>query len=139
MAFFGYPIAHEDDAERAIRAALAMVGENALRSPVWGEALELRVGVATGQVVVGDLGDPGTAQENAAVGETPNLAARLQSIAAPSSVLICQATHRLAGGAFEYRDAGLHRLKGFRLRFRPGKSCALSVSKADSMRCMRAA
>ncbi len=113
MAFFGYPRAHEDDAERAVRAALAVVDEVA-RLPASGEArLEVRVGIATGPVVVGELGAPGTAQENAAIGETPNLAARLQSIASPGAIVICEATRRLAAGSFDYEPLGDLALKGF--------------------------
>jgi class 3 adenylate cyclase len=112
LAYFGYPQAHEDDAERAIRCGLSLVGAvpqlNALRA----DPLEVRVGIATGLVVVGDLIGEGTAQEQGVVGETPNVAARLQTIAQPGQVVISDGTRRLTGGLFEYRDLGKVALKG---------------------------
>src|SRR5215472_7114950 len=97
LAYFGYPRAHEDDAERAVRAGLAIA--EAVRALHWpGEkALQVRVGIATGRVVVGDLIGEGAAQEETVVGETPNLAARLQALAEPNTVLIAAGTHRLVG------------------------------------------
>ncbi len=113
LAYFGWPEAHEDDAERAIRAGLAITAAiGQLGNPV-GEALAARVGIATGLVVVGDLIGQGEAQERAVVGETPNLAARLQALAEPGAVVISQATRRLVGGLFELTDLGPQRLKGF--------------------------
>ncbi len=113
LAYFGYPKAHEDDAERAVRAGLAMVESAAgLKTPA-GESLAARVGIATGLVVVGDLIGEGAAQEQAVVGETPSLAARLQTLAGPGSVVISQATRRLLGGLFELDDLGPQRLRGF--------------------------
>ncbi|WP_456671786.1 adenylate/guanylate cyclase domain-containing protein [Bradyrhizobium sp. USDA 3256] len=112
LVYFGYPAAHEDDAERAIRAGLVLV--DAVGSlPAMEEPLRVRVGVATGLVVVGDLIGAGAAQEQAVVGETPNLAARLQALATPSAVLVDQRTHRSAGGLFEYDDLGAVEVKGF--------------------------
>jgi class 3 adenylate cyclase len=115
LVYFGYPHAHEDDAERAVRAGLALVetiGATAL--PLPGEQkLQMRVGIATGLVVVGDLIGSGAAQEEAVVGETPNLAARMQGLAAPNTVVIAADTLRLTGGLFEYRDLGAATLKGF--------------------------
>nr|WP_283814628.1 adenylate/guanylate cyclase domain-containing protein [Bradyrhizobium australiense] len=115
LVYFGYPHAHEDDAERAVRAGLALVetiGATAL--PLPGELkLQMRVGIATGLVVVGDLIGSGAAREEAVVGETPNLAARLQGLAAPNSVVIATDTRRLTGGLFEYCDLGPATLKGF--------------------------
>jgi class 3 adenylate cyclase len=115
LVYFGYPHAHEDDAERAVRAGLALVetiGATAL--PLPGELkLQMRVGIATGLVVVGDLIGSGVAQEEAVVGETPNLAARLQGLAAPNTVVIAADTRRLTGGLFEYCDLGAATLKGF--------------------------
>jgi len=108
-AYFGYPTAHEDDAERAIAAALGITG--AVTS--LGKDLAVRIGVATGNVAVGDLIGEGPSEEANVVGEAPNLAARLQSIAAPNTVLIADATHRLAGGMFECLDLGGQDLKGF--------------------------
>ena len=101
LAYFGYPRAHEDDAERAIRAGLELVAAvRDLEAPA-GTALRVRVGIATGLVVVGDLLGSGAAREQAVVGETPNLAARLQALAEPDSVVIAEATRRLVGGLFE--------------------------------------
>jgi class 3 adenylate cyclase/tetratricopeptide (TPR) repeat protein len=113
LAYFGYPAAHEDDAERAVRAGLAIldVVDN-LKVPA-GATVQARIGTASGVVVVGDLVREGVTQENAAIGETTNLAARLQSLAEPNTLLICAETHRLVGVMFEYRDLGAHALKGF--------------------------
>jgi class 3 adenylate cyclase len=111
LAYFGYPHAHEDDAEQAVRAGLALiaaVGE--LQTP---HRLQVRVGIATGVVVVGDLIGTGSAQEHEIVGETPNLAARLQALAEPGAVVISESTHRQIGGLFEARDLGPQSLKGF--------------------------
>ena len=111
LAYFGYPQAHEDDAERAIHAGLSVIDSvTALRD----EKMELavRVGVATGPVVVGDLIGEGASQESAVVGETPNLAARLQALAAKNTVVIGPGTHDLTGGRFEYEDLSEQTLKG---------------------------
>ncbi len=110
LVYFGYPQAHEDDAERAVRAALELVGAvSALKSPV---ALQTRVGIATGLVVVGDLIGSGASQEQAIVGETPNLAARLQGVAEPNMVVIAENTRKLLGNLFEFEDLGAKDLKG---------------------------
>ena len=110
LIYFGYPQAHEDDAERAVRAGLELVvAVSALKTH---SALQTRVGIATGLVVVGDLIGSGASQEQAIVGETPNLAARLQSIAEPSSVVIAEGTRRLLGNLFELEDRGSKELKG---------------------------
>src|SRR5215831_4272757 len=110
LIYFGYPAAHEDDAERAVRAGLALIDAvAALPAP---EPLQVRIGVATGMVVVGDLLGSGEAQEHDIVGETPNLAARLQGIAEPNTVVIAEATRRLIGSLFELRDLGPKDLKG---------------------------
>jgi class 3 adenylate cyclase/predicted ATPase len=112
LAYFGWPQAHEDDAERAVRAGLALVKVvGALEAG--GRRLAARIGVATGLVVVGEPVGEGEAQERAVVGETPNLAARLQALAAPGSVVISQATRRLVGSLFELTDLGPTRIKGF--------------------------
>jgi class 3 adenylate cyclase len=113
LAYFGYPRAHEDDAERAVRAGLALVDAVGLMTASSGEALAARVGIATGLVLVGDLVGEGPAQEQTVVGETPNLAARLHALARPGSVVISQTTRRLLGGLFELTDLGPQRLKGF--------------------------
>lgn len=109
LAYFGYPEAHEDEAERAVRAGLDMVDAVA-RLQADGRPLAARVGIATGLVVVGDIGGSGDA--NAVVGETPNLAARLQAEAPPGAVVIAPATRRLAGNWFSYEDMGARILKG---------------------------
>jgi predicted ATPase/class 3 adenylate cyclase len=112
LVYFGYPVAHEDDAERAVRAGLALVeATDSSEAPV---RPQVRVGIATGLVVVGELIGEGSAQEHVAVGETLNLAARIQAAAAPDSVLVGELTHRLAARAFDYEDLGLHELKGIR-------------------------
>jgi class 3 adenylate cyclase len=113
LAYFGWPKAHEDDAERAVRAGLAVAEAVGHLSGPGGAPLAARVGIATGQVVVGDLIGEGAAQEEAVVGETPNLAARLQALAGPGAMVISQATRRLVGGLFELADLGPQRLKGF--------------------------
>jgi class 3 adenylate cyclase/predicted ATPase len=110
LVYFGYPQAHEDDAERAVRAGLELIRAlTALGAPV---LLQTRVGIATGLVVVGDLIGAGAAQEQAIVGETTNLAARLQGIAQPNTTIIAEGTRRLLGNLFELDDLGLQYLKG---------------------------
>jgi class 3 adenylate cyclase/predicted ATPase len=110
LVYFGYPQAHEDDAERAVQAALEVVAAvGALKTHA---ALQTRVGTATGLVVVGDLVGSGEAQERGIVGETPNLAARLQGIAEPNMVVIADSTRRLLGNLFELQDLGARDLKG---------------------------
>jgi class 3 adenylate cyclase len=110
LVYFGYPQAHEDDAERAVRAGLELVtAVSALKTHV---ALQTRVGTATGLVVVGDLIGSGASHEQAIVGETPNLAARLQSVAEPNSVVIAGSTRKLVGSLFELEDLGAKNLKG---------------------------
>ena len=110
LVYFGYPLAHEDDAERAVRAGLELItAVGRLKTPA---TLQMRVGIATGLVVVGDLIGSGEAQERGIIGETPNLAARLQGIAEPNSVVIAESTRRLVGNLFELKDLGLKELKG---------------------------
>jgi class 3 adenylate cyclase len=111
LAYFGWPRAHEDEAERAARAGLAIAAAVA-RLAGGGVPLACRVGIATGLVVVGDLIGEGAAQERAVVGDTPNLAARLQEAARPGQVVVAEATRRLLGGAFETADLGPLALKG---------------------------
>jgi class 3 adenylate cyclase len=113
LAYFGYPQAHEHDAERATRAGLSLVEAVPKLKTAAGVPLQLRVGIATGLVVVGDLIGVGAAQEHEVVGETPNLAARLQALAEPGTVAISSSTQRLTGGLFDYRDLGTVALKGF--------------------------
>ena len=119
LVYFGYPQAHEDDAERAVRAGLSAIAAVG-RLDVKSVKLQARVGIATGLVVVGDLigvvvGDligSGSAQEQSVVGETPNLAARLQALAEPGVVVIAAGTRRLVGDLFDYRDLGAIEVKG---------------------------
>ena len=110
LVYFGYPQAHEDDAERAVRAGLELVA--AVSDVKTHAALQTRVGIATGLVVVGDLIGSGASQEQAIVGETPNLAARLQGVAEPNSVVIAESTRKLIGNLFELEDLGPQDLKG---------------------------
>ena len=110
LVYFGYPQAHEDHAERAVRAGLELIAAvSAVKAPA---SLQTRVGIATGLVVVGDLIGSGDAQERGIVGETPNLAARLQGIAEPNMVVIAEDTRRLLGNLFELEDLGPKDLKG---------------------------
>ena len=110
LIYFGYPQAHEDDAERAVRAGLELVAAvGALKTHA---PLQTRVGIATGLVVVGDLIGAGASQEQAVVGETPNLTARLQGVAEPNSVVIAESTRKLLGNLFDLEDLGAQDLKG---------------------------
>jgi class 3 adenylate cyclase len=113
LAYFGWPKAHEDDAERAVRAGLALVQALAQLESHAGVRLQARVGIATGLAVVGDLIGEGAAREEAVVGDVPNLAARLQALAEPGTVVIAPGTRRLVGGLFELADLGTYQLKGF--------------------------
>ena len=111
LVYFGYPQAHEDDAEQALRAGLEVIASvTALETSA---LLQTRIGIATGLVVIGDLVGSGEAQERTVIGETPNLAARLQGIAEPNNVVISDATRSLLGNLFELKDLGLKDLKGF--------------------------
>jgi class 3 adenylate cyclase/predicted ATPase len=112
LVYFGYPKAHEDDAERAVRAALKIVGEIGRVAPL-GVELRVRIGIASGLVVIRDLVGVATVPELEAIGSTPNLAARLQAITAANSVVVADSTRRLIGGLFNCTDLGLHEFKGF--------------------------
>jgi class 3 adenylate cyclase len=127
LVYFGYPRAHEDDAERAARAGLAVV--EAVRGIAAVGQLEVRIGIATGLVVVGDLVGEGAAQEQAVVGETPNLAARLQALAEPGSAVIAPATRRLLGNRFALRA------RVWPSRWRHGRSRGCRHPRAASKRC----
>jgi hypothetical protein len=111
LIYFGYPQAHEDDAERAVRAGLAVI--EAVGHLPAREDLRVRLGIATGLAVVGDLIGEGAAQERGVVGETPNLAARLQALAAPNTLVIGEATRRQIGRLFDLADLGPQALAGF--------------------------
>ena len=108
VAYFGYPIAHEQDADRAIRAALQIMDGLGRLDAVIGHRLQVRVGIASGMVVVSHI----LAPDKSAVGSTPNLAQRLQAVANAGETVISDRTRALAGGGFEYEDLGLHQLKG---------------------------
>ena len=130
LAYFGWPKAHEDEAERAVRAALAIIEAVPKLTTPAKETLAARVGIATGLVVVGDLVGEGGSQEEAVVGETPNLAARLQGLVEAGGVVVAEPTRRLLGEVFDLADFGRHDLKGFAapvrawrvIRERPAKS-----------------
>src|SRR5947209_12032826 len=111
LIYFGYPQAHEDDAERAVSSALAVI-EAVGRLPAR-EDLRVRLGIATGLAVVGDLIGEGAAQERGVVGETPNLAARLQALAMPDTLVVAEATRRQIGELFHLEDLGPQQLAGF--------------------------
>ena len=112
LAYFGWPRAHEDEAERAARSGLSILHAIAVMTTPQGEPLAARIGIATGLVVVGDLVGEGAAQEEAVVGDTPNLAARLQALAEPGQMVVAEATRRLLGDAFDLTNLGTHTLKG---------------------------
>ena len=114
LAYFGWPAAHEDEAERAVRAALGIGAAVAAIAAPGGRALQTRIGIATGMVVVGDLVGEGGAQEETVIGETPNLAARLQERAAPGGVVIAAATRRLLGEPVPCAAPGRGRAQGLR-------------------------
>ncbi len=114
LAYFGYPKSHEDDAERAIRAGKALIEQvSELDAGVPGTRLSVRVGIETGPVVVGEIIGEASAKEHAVVGKTPNLAARLQAMAEPNTVVVGPVSHRLAGVAATFHALGEHDLKGF--------------------------
>jgi class 3 adenylate cyclase/tetratricopeptide (TPR) repeat protein len=117
LAYFGYPVVHEDDAERAVRAGLGIVEavSEFAKDAVAAKApdLQVRVGIATGPTVVGDLIGEGAARENTVVGETPNLAARLQGLAKPNEVVVSATTQSLVGSSVVFDTMGTHTLKGF--------------------------
>ena len=137
LIYFGYPQAHEDDAERAVRAGLELVAAvGALKTHA---PLQTRVGVATGLVVVGDLIGSGASQEQAIVGETPNLASRLQGVAEPNSVVIAESTRKLVGNLFELEDLGAKDLKGIAGPVRAWAALRRVRRKAALRLCMRAA
>jgi class 3 adenylate cyclase/predicted ATPase len=112
LAYFGYPRAHEDDAERTVRAGLDIAAAVARLKTRAEEPLSVRIGVATGLVVVGNLGSRGALREHTVVGDTPSLAARLQALAEPGTVVVADSTRRLLGNLFHLRDLGNHKVKG---------------------------
>ena len=112
LVYFGYPIAHEDDAERTVRAGLDIIAAVGRLETRAAEPLAVRIGIATGVVVIGDLSREGALREHAVVGETPNLAARLQALAEPGTIVVAASTRRLLGDLFHLRDLGRHEVKG---------------------------
>jgi class 3 adenylate cyclase/predicted ATPase/ABC-type transport system involved in cytochrome c biogenesis ATPase subunit len=112
LAYFGYPLAHEDDAERTVRAGLDIIATVAQLETRAAEPLAVRIGIATGLVVIGDLSGEGALREHAVVGDTPNLAARLQALAEPGTIVVAASTRRLLGDLFRLRDLGRHEVKG---------------------------
>jgi class 3 adenylate cyclase len=128
LSYFGYPQAHENDVERAVLAGLALAEAVPKLMTAAGAPLQIRVGIATGLVVVGDLIGWGEAQERGVVGDTPNLAARLQALAEPNMVVIGEATRRLLGNLFELQDLGPKELKGI-----IGPVKAFAVMRAGSV------
>jgi class 3 adenylate cyclase len=124
LAYFGYPAAHEDDAERAVRAGLAIIPAVAKLDPAPGVRLQSRIGIASGVVVVGDLVREGVTQENAAIGETTNLAARLQALAEPDTLIIAPDTHRLVGALFSI-ETSAPGAQGLR----PARACASGAAR----------
>jgi class 3 adenylate cyclase len=112
LAYFGYPLAHEDDAERTVRAGLDIIAAVGRLETRAGEPLAVRIGIATGVVVIGDLSREGALGEHAVVGDTPNLAARLQALAEPGTIVVAASTRRLLGDLFHLRDLGRHEVKG---------------------------
>jgi len=112
LAYFGYPHAHEDDAERTVRAGLDIIAAVAGLETRAAEPLAVRIGIATGLVVIGDLSREGALREHAVVGDTPNLAGRLQALAEPGTIVVAASTRRLLGDLFELRDLGRQELKG---------------------------
>jgi class 3 adenylate cyclase/tetratricopeptide (TPR) repeat protein len=112
LAYFGYPCAHEDDAERSVRTGLDIIATVARLETPAAEPLAVRIGIATGVVVIGDLSREGALREHAVVGETPNLAARLQALAKPGTIVVAGSTRRLLGDLFHLRDLGWHEVKG---------------------------
>src|ERR1700739_2701873 len=113
LAYFGFPRAFEDAAERAVRAAINILAQVARIELPGGTRVQARIGIATGLVVVGEIIGSGSAQERTIVGETPNLAARLQALAGPDRILVSESTQRLLGGLFQLTHTGEHELKGF--------------------------
>jgi len=137
LVYFGWPRAHENEAEQAVRAGLAVIEAVAQQRTPQGEVLACRIAIATGQVVVGDLIGEGAAQEQAVVGETPNLAARLQVLAGPNEVVIGPGTQRLVSGLFDLTDLGTNEFKGFGEKVRAWR--VRSESRVESRFAARSA
>src|SRR5208337_2951122 len=130
FAYFGFPRANEDDAARAVHAGLEIADAVAGLRTLAREKLAVRIGIATGLVVVGDLVGQGSAQEQAVVGDTPNLAARLQGIAEPGGVVVSASTRRLLGDRFRLRDLGPHAVKGLAEPVEAWEALGVSASES---------
>jgi class 3 adenylate cyclase/predicted ATPase len=137
LIYFGWPAADEADAERAVRAGLAMI-EAVCSAPIKGQKLQVRVGIATGPVIIGDLIGTGSAQQLTVLGETPNLASRLQTLAEPETVVICLATRVQIGGLFDCRDLGPIEMKGFDRPLHAWRVLA-EASSQDRFKALRSA
>ena len=135
LAYFGWPRAREDEVQHAVRAGLAIVETVAGLVAPGGGPLEARVGIATGLVIVGDLLGAGAAREEAVVGETPNLAARLQQLAEPGTVVVAERTQRLLDGLFDLQDLGQRAARGIR---RPGRAWRVLVERPSAAVSRRA-
>ncbi|GJL83788.1 MAG: adenylate/guanylate cyclase domain-containing protein [marine bacterium B5-7] len=134
LAYFGFPQAHEDDAERAVYSALALIDliidlELGIGRE-YGIEIKVRIGIATGLVVVGDLIGEGASRESTVVGETPNLAARIQSLAVPNTVIVGRGTYALCDTRFEFENLGTHRLRGISQRVPVWRAVAPVVSES---------
>ena len=137
LAYFGYPRAHEDDAERTVRAGLDIIAAVARLETRAGEPLSVRIGIATGLVVVGDLGGEGKLREHAVVGDAPNLAARLQTLAEPGTVVVAGSTRRLLGDLFLCATSASTRLRVLPSQSGRGRSRASRPPRAASRRSAR--
>ena len=139
LAYFGYPRAHEDDAERAVRAGLDIISAVRQLETRVPERVELRIAIATGLVVVGDLASGRVSEEQATVGDTPNVAARLQSLAEPGAVVVAASTRRLLGDLFTFRDLGYREVKGISepLAVWAVEGAAASESRFEAVRTAR--
>ena len=137
LVYFGYPQAHEDDAEQAVRAGLELVEAMPKLTTAAGLPLQVRVGIATGLVVVDHLVGMGAKQEQAVVGETPYIAARLQGIAEPNTVAIAESTRILLGNLFDLQDLGAKDLKGSSARYGRRLHCGPARLRAVLRRCTR--
>jgi class 3 adenylate cyclase len=137
LIYFGWPEAHETDAARAVRAGLA-VAAAVSETQMGGEALQVRIGIAAGLVVIGEPIGSGDSRQQTAVGETPNRAARLQSLAGPNQVIIDAATRRQIGGLFDCQELGMIALRACRSRSRLGRWWRRTARLASLRRCARA-
>src|SRR6266700_4387457 len=137
LAYFGYPLAHEDDAERTVRAGLDIIAAVGRLETRAAEPLAVRIGIATGVVVIGDLSREGALREHAVVGATPNLAARLQALADPGTIVVAASTRRLLGDLFHLRASAGTRSRVLPSRLRRGRSRACRLPRAASRRPAR--